>query len=148
MGNRNQLHGQLPCAAYYSAVVMEAFLHLHGKRIVYRDLKPENLLLTDKGRAKLCDMGIAKAVVGRTYTLCGTPEYMAPEVIQQKGHGQPVDWWTVGIFVFELLTSFTPFASASTWAIYKAVNKVCFACFVRSESPRRYSGQSCLRRLY
>jgi cGMP-dependent protein kinase len=121
--NRNQLHGQLPCAAYYSAVVMESFLHLHSKRIVYRDLKPENLLLTDKGKAKLCDMGIAKAVVGRTYTLCGTPEYMAPEVIQQKGHGQPVDWWTLGIFVFELLTGFTPFASASTWAIYKAVNK-------------------------
>jgi len=121
--NRQQLYGRPDCAAYYSAVVIESFVYLHSKRVVYRDLKPENVLLNEKGQAKMCDMGIAKVVVGRTYTLCGTPEYMAPEIIQQKGHGHAVDWWCLGVFCYELLAGDTPFSNASTLGIYKAINK-------------------------
>merc|ERR1719446_512760 len=121
--SRHSLYGKRPCAAYYSAVVVEAFAHIHDQRVVYRDLKPENLLMKQDGTCKLCDMGIAKSIVGKTFTLCGTPEYMAPEVIQQKGHGHAVDWWCLGVFVHELIVGSTPFAAASTWAIYKAVNK-------------------------
>jgi serine/threonine protein kinase len=86
-------------------------------------LKPENVLMKQDGTCKLCDFGIAKVVVGQTYTLCGTPEYMAPEVIRNKGHGHAVDWWCLGIFIYELFAGDTPFASASTLSIYKAINK-------------------------
>jgi serine/threonine protein kinase len=121
--NQHDLYGKPECAAYYSAVVINSFEYIHSKRVVYRDLKPENILLNDKGEAKLCDMGIAKVVVGRTYTMCGTPEYMAPEVIKQKGHSHAVDWWCLGILVFELLSGETPFCNQSTLQIYKAINK-------------------------
>jgi protein kinase A len=69
------------------------FEYLHSKNIVYRDLKPENILLKEDGYLKLTDFGFAKYVEGRTYTLCGTPEYLAPEILLNKGHGKPVDWW-------------------------------------------------------
>ena len=121
--NQHDLYGKPDCAAYYSAVVIQAFEYIHSKRVVYRDLKPENILLNEKGQAKMCDMGIAKVVVGRTYTMCGTPEYMAPEVIKQKGHNHAVDWWCLGILIFELLSGETPFANSSTIQIYKAINK-------------------------
>ena len=73
------------------------FEYLHTKNIVYRDLKPENLLIGDDGYLKLTDFGFAKIVEGRTYTLCGTPEYLAPEILLNKGHSFPVDWWCLGI---------------------------------------------------
>merc|ERR1712193_380607 len=101
------LYGKPDCAAYYSAVVVAAFEYIHSKRVVYRDLKPENILLNDKGQAKMC----------------GTPEYMAPEVIKQKGHAHAVDWWCLGILIFELLSGETPFCNQSTLQIYKAINK-------------------------
>merc|ERR1712096_432113 len=75
------------------------------------------------GMVKICDMGIAKIVYGKTYTLCGTPGYIAPEILQQKGHGLAADWWCFGIFVYELLASETPFAANSTMQIYKKINK-------------------------
>ena len=64
-------------------MVVEAFIHLQSNNVVYRDLKPENLLVKQNGRVKLCDMGIAKVVIGSTYTVCGTPEYMAPEKLDR-----------------------------------------------------------------
>ncbi|XP_067841800.1 putative serine/threonine-protein kinase PRKY isoform X3 [Heptranchias perlo] len=89
---------------FYSAEIVCAIEYLHAKDIVYRDLKPENILLDREGHIKLTDFGFAKKLVDRTWTLCGTPEYLAPEVIQSKGHGRAVDWWALGVLMFEMLS--------------------------------------------
>ena len=78
------------------------FEYMHGMNIIYRDLKPENLLVSADGYLKLTDFGFAKVVVNRTYTLCGTPEYIAPEILLNKGHGKPVDYWALGILIYEM----------------------------------------------
>ena len=79
------------------------FEYMHGKNIIYRDLKPENILIAADGYLKLTDFGFAKYCDNRTYTLCGTPEYLAPEILLNKGHGKPVDWWCLGILIYEML---------------------------------------------
>uniref|UniRef100_A0A7S2QPW6 cGMP-dependent protein kinase n=1 Tax=Zooxanthella nutricula TaxID=1333877 RepID=A0A7S2QPW6_9DINO len=83
--------------------------HLHGRSIVYRDLKPENILLDATGWVKLCDLGFAKFLLGRTSTVCGTPEYMAPEVLLQHGYDRMVDWWAVGVLAYECMCGCSPF---------------------------------------
>ena len=84
--------------------------YLHGIDVVHRDLKPENLLLDKKGHLKLTDFGFAKEIRNdRTFTMCGTPEYIAPEIIQGKGHGKGVDWWCLGILIYEMLVGLAIF---------------------------------------
>jgi cGMP-dependent protein kinase len=128
--NKKQLWGNEPCAQFYIAGTTYAFEHLHSKKIIFRDLKPENLLLNDKGQVKLTDMGLAKVVVGKTYSTCGTPDYFAPEIIASKGHTHAVDWWTLGILTFELMIGHPPFESATPMQIYqkvsRGINKVVF----------------------
>jgi serine/threonine protein kinase len=114
------------------------FEYLHSKNIIYRDLKPENLLIAEDGFLKLTDFGFAKVVDGRTYTLCGTPEYLAPEILLNKGmnlflinyyffylyinillgHGKAVDWWTLGILIFEMNAGIDPFTDEDPMGIY------------------------------
>lgn len=83
-------------ANFYACEIVMALEYLHGLNIVYRDLKPENLLLDKDGHLKITDFGFAKKLKDRTWTLCGTPEYLAPEIIQSKGHNKAVDWWALG----------------------------------------------------
>jgi len=103
--------------------VGSAFAFCHSKNIIHRDLKPENLLLTTQGYAKLTDFGFAKVVEpgARTYTLCGTPEYIAPEVLLNKGHGKPVDWWTLGILIYEMIVGQPPFCDEEPMGIYQKI---------------------------
>jgi len=128
--NRKGFHGSEKHCKYYVAGVVFAFEHLHARRIIYRDLKPENLLLNEFGHLKLTDMGLAKFVIGKTYTTCGTPDYFAPELIASTGHTNAVDWWTLGVLIFELMSGHPPFESAYPMQIYakvmKGIGKVTF----------------------
>eukprot|EP00931_Biecheleriopsis_adriatica_P054353 TRINITY_DN31976_c0_g1_i1.p1 TRINITY_DN31976_c0_g1~~TRINITY_DN31976_c0_g1_i1.p1 ORF type:complete len:1058 (+),score=217.37 TRINITY_DN31976_c0_g1_i1:23-3196(+) len=95
--------------AFYVACIIAGIEHLHDRHIVYRDLKPENVMLDEQGYAKLCDMGLARFVISKTNTLAGTPEYMAPEVIDfPNAHDTNCDWWSLGVLTFELNSGQTP----------------------------------------
>lgn len=106
---------------FYAASIIHAIQHLHSQDIVYRDLKPENLLLDEQGYMKITDFGFAKVVEDRTWTLCGTPEYLAPEIIQSKGHGKAVDWWALGILIYEMLAGYPPFYDENPFGIYQKI---------------------------
>uniref|UniRef100_A0AAQ5Y0G6 cGMP-dependent protein kinase n=1 Tax=Amphiprion ocellaris TaxID=80972 RepID=A0AAQ5Y0G6_AMPOC len=112
-----------PTARFCVGCVLEAFDYLHTMGIVYRDLKPENLLLDAEGYVKMADFGFAKKIgLGKkTWTFCGTPEYVAPEVIMNKGHDFGADCWSLGILIFELLTGNPPFSGSDHIKIYTMV---------------------------
>ncbi|CAD6993011.1 protein kinase DC1 [Ceratitis capitata] len=97
-------------ARFYAAQVFLAFEYLHFLHLLYRDLKPENVMLDKNGYIKITDFGFVKKVDTRTMTLCGTPEYLAPEVIQSKPYGSCVDWWAFGVFIYEMVNGSSPFA--------------------------------------
>lgn len=108
---------------FYAACLIIIFEHLHERDIVYRDLKPENVMVDEEGYPKLIDFGTAKIVHGRTYTMIGTPHYMAPEVILGKGYGISADYWSLGIMIFEFLCGGVPFGEneSDSYAIYEKV---------------------------
>jgi len=108
---------------FYAAMTGAAFAHIHSKNIIHRDLKPENILMCPNGYSKLTDFGFAKIMEPgtRTYTLCGTPEYIAPEVLLNKGHGKPVDWWTLGILIYEMIVGQPPFCDEDPMGIYQKI---------------------------
>lgn len=115
------LFGNAEHAKFYTAGVVLGIEHLHKKHIVYRNLKPRNVLLSSLGQPKLTDMSLAKQVVGHTFTTCGTPTYMAPEIISGVGHTRAVDWWSFGCLLFELMSGYSPFESELTMDIYSKV---------------------------
>lgn len=87
---------------------------MHSKGIAYRDLKPENTLIAENGYPKLIDMGFAKRIYNRrTYSMCGTPDYMAPEIIKRQGHTKGVDYWALGCMIYEMITNASPFNSGN-----------------------------------
>ncbi|CAH2350998.1 spindle assembly checkpoint kinase [[Candida] railenensis] len=110
-----------PVAKFYAAEVFLAIEYLHNLDIIYRDLKPENILLDKNGHIKLTDFGFAKEVVDVTYTLCGTPDYIAPEVVATKPYNKSVDWWSFGILIFEMLTGYTPFYDPTPMKTYENI---------------------------
>ena len=106
---------------FITAQLVLALEHLHSKSLIYRDLKPENILIGDDGCIKLADFGFIKRLAPweRTYTFCGTPEYMAPEIIAGGGYAHSVDFWALGIMMFELLYGRPPFVGADPMDIFK-----------------------------
>ncbi|KAL0223757.1 hypothetical protein P9112_003147 [Eukaryota sp. TZLM1-RC] len=125
---RKQEKFSLETTKFYAAQIVLALDYLHSHQICYRDLKPENLLLDHRGYLRICDFGFAKKVDDRTFTICGTPEYLAPEVIQNRGHSMAVDWWSLGILIYEMLAGFPPFSGETPYAIYSSIlsNRLCF----------------------
>jgi len=117
------LHGSAEHAKFYTAGVVFAFEHIHDRHIIYRDLKPENLLLNEEGHCKLVDFGLAKCSIVQTYTTCGTPDYFAPEMISSTGHSKAVDWWTLGVIIFEWQSGSAPFADSNPMKIFTKVKK-------------------------
>lgn len=106
---------------FYATQIILVFEYMHTSDFIYRDLKPENLLLDKYGFLKITDFGFAKRVAFKTYTLCGTPEYIAPEVLLNKGHGKGVDWWTLGILLYEMMAGQPPFVDDDPMGIYQQI---------------------------
>ncbi|CAG9986795.1 unnamed protein product [Clonostachys byssicola] len=111
-----------PVAKFYAAEVILALEYLHSLNFIYRDLKPENILLDRHGDIKLTDFGFAKLVPDKTWTLCGTPEYLAPEVVANKGYNKSVDCWALGVLIYEMLCGYSPFWDPkNTMVIYENI---------------------------
>ncbi|KAK3507005.1 hypothetical protein QTP70_035273 [Hemibagrus guttatus] len=116
-------HFEENITVFVAACVVEAYAYLHKKDIMYRDLKPENLMLDSRGYVKLVDFGFAKKLRRgqKTYSFCGTPEYMAPEIIQNHGHDFTADFWSLGVLIYELMAGSPPFSSSEPQNIYAKI---------------------------
>ncbi|KAL0485158.1 glucocorticoid-regulated kinase [Acrasis kona] len=131
---------------FYAAELFLGIEHLHNQNIVFRDLKPENVLMDRNGHIMLTDFGLAKYLLkqDRTHTFCGTPEYLAPEVLLQRGHGKPVDWWSYGILIYEMLVGIPPFYSDNVQDMY---NKILHSDLLLSDQLMTQEVQDLLIRL-
>ena len=116
-------------AKFYAAQLVMALQYLHADHIIYRGMVPDNLLIDKLGYLKLVDFGFAKklpvteAGEGMTYTLCGTAEYLSPEIVNSKGHGKGADWWALGVVIYEMLAGYPPFYAQNPFEIYQQVLK-------------------------
>lgn len=123
----------------YAAEILLGLGHLHKLGFIYRDLKPENILVDGKGHLKITDFGLVKTHMNSkttTSTFCGTPEYIAPEMLQQQPYTRSVDWWSYGILVFEMLTGLPPFYDENTNKMYRMIltDQVNFPSYVSDEA--------------
>lgn len=108
-------------AKFYIVEVLTALEHLHHMNIIYRDLKPENVLLNEHGHVVVVDFGFAKLVKDRTFTVCGTVEFLAPEIIENKGYGKSADYWALGVLLYEMIVGHPPFHAETSMGTYEKI---------------------------
>lgn len=114
-------------ARFYAAEIVLAISYVHQLDIIYRDLKPENVLLDAQGHIRLTDFGLSKEGISDSSTgatsFCGTPEYLAPEIVDRRGHGRAVDWWSLGALLYEMLTGLPPFYCQDRERLFEKIRK-------------------------
>lgn len=110
-----------PLVQFYTAQMVLALEYLHHCSVIHRDVKPENILLSQSGYIKLGDFGFCKILKTRTWTLCGTPEYLAPEIIMSKGYTFSIDWWSLGVLIYEMIAGYPPFYSSDPMKLYEKI---------------------------
>jgi serum/glucocorticoid-regulated kinase 2 len=110
---------------FYAAQIVIALEYLHIKGIIYRDLKPENVLIDAKGYIKITDFGLSRMNVklNEAKSICGTPEYLAPEIILKNGYGMAVDWWTLGSIIYEMLMGVPPFYTNNRQELFEKIKE-------------------------
>lgn len=112
---------KVAASRFYTAEIVLALEFLHNMQIIYRDLKPENVLIDQNGHIRLVDFGFALQITDKAYSVCGTSEYMAPEIVQGVGHSYPVDWWSCGVLLYEMLMARTPFAASDRYTTFQRI---------------------------
>lgn len=109
---------------FYTSQIILALEHLHNNDIVYRDLKPENVLIDLQGYIRITDFGLSKMSVQNdndAISMCGTPEYLAPEILLKQGYGKTVDWWCLGCIIIEMLTGNPPFNEQNRFDLFEKI---------------------------
>lgn len=148
--NPKQLIGNLAFVRFIAAAASIALQHIHDHGVIFRDVKPENVVLDSHGYPKLCDFGISTVCSHRTYTRCGTSEYMAPEIFSGAGYDKMVDWWALGVMIYQLTAGDLPFSEGSDGLngiikqIKMGIEEACFPRKLFSEQVENLVCQLCV----
>jgi serine/threonine protein kinase len=133
---------EVDVARFFAGQIMLTFGHLHSLNIIYRDLKPENMLVDKTGYLKVIDFGLSKKIYDKTYTVCGTPHYIAPEVLTQGGYSFEADWYTLGVVLYEMIIGAPPFDAETHKELFSSIihDKVRFPKDIDSDVKTVISG--------